>query len=470
MNREKRWDGNEVIAAAGSVKEEKVGVIIVALTQSSQFNPRFWRNIVDKLLETFIPWPINIVAGTDRGVALMDPGRAYAPKEFVPKRLADLDGLEEDKDGTPWIERYKRGELTWVGTSDSIPHDTGFFLYSGRKQGMPTAAAKTAVKARYLYYAQLKNAYLPHGDQTIKLGTDAIALLRQRFPQIIAGEFVDAFDPPAERAAVRRILDSGATVIVMGSGQPINSDFEEMKGSYAKIRKYVQEWQSENRYKPIRLAAAPWMGTEPSFADLWLKHFDEAVPPATASGQKAYGIMSLHGIPTSLAKKESWSKRWPILAKRMEPKMAAILKAKGYASVTALTAHEAFADALEDPDNEILSVNEVFKKARGEKAAIAVALPVEFLAENTDTLFAHQSLFFDGIVGYKTYAPPPLTQDWNLPYVRRLRDGPTMIIYAGALGGAKQPDASEVLATAIGRVFPAKLGPEKVGPGKVGAK
>jgi protoheme ferro-lyase len=454
MNRDTRWDANQAIVAPGSVKDEKVGLIIVALTQPSQFNPKFWRNVVDKILSVFIPWPINIVAAVDRGIVVMDPDRPYAPNEFTPNRLADINGSETDLDGTRWIDRYKKGELTWVNSSGSIPFDTGFFLYTGREQGMPTGAAKTSVKARYLYYAQLKDAYLPHGDQTIALGADAIAALRQRYPQIIAGEFVDAFDPPAERATVRRILDQGAETLLLGSGQPINSDFEEMKGSYSKIKGYVDEWRAEHGNKPIKIVVAPYMASEPAFDKLWLDHFEATVPLATAPGQTAYAMVSLHGVPPSIVQEESWSKRWPIVSKRLEPQMAAILRKKGYAITKVTTASEAFADPVEDPDNEIVSVNELFKEAKAKKAAVAIALPIEFLAENTDTLFAHQSLFFDGIAGYKPYAPPPLTQDWQLPYVRRLQDGPTTIIYAGALGGAKQKAASEVLATAIGRVFP----------------
>ncbi len=455
MNRDTRWDANQAIVAPGSVKEERVGLIIVALTQPSQFNPKFWRNVVDKILSVFIPWPINIVAAVDRGIVLMDPAKPYAPDEFKPERLADINGSETDADGTRWMDRYKKGELTWVNSSESIPYDTGFFLYTGRKQGMPTGAAKTSAKARYLYYAPLKNAYLPHGDQTIALGKDAITLLRQRYPQIVTGEFVDAFDPPAERAAVRRILDQGVDTLLLGSGQPINSDFEEMKGSYSKIKGYVDEWRGEHGNKAIKIAVAPYMANETGFDALWLTHFEAAVPAATAPGQTGYGIVSLHGVPPSIVKEESWSKRWPLVSKRLEPQMAAILKKKGYAITKVTTASEAFGDAIEDPDDEILSVNELFKKARAEKAALAIALPIEFLAENTDTLFAHQSLFFDGIAGHKPYSPPPLTQDWQSPYVRRLQDGQTTIIYAGALGGAKQKAASEVLANAIGRVFPA---------------
>ena len=167
------------------------------------------------------------------------------------------------------------------------------------------------------------------------------------------------------------------------------------------------------------------------------------------------GIVSLHGLPASLANKDSWSKRWPVVAERLKPRMAAILKAKGYAVTRVEVGSEAFADDIEDPRNLLVSVNELYREARSKRYALAIALPIEFLAENTDTLFAHQALFLNGIGGYRTYAPPPRETDWKKPYVRRLHDGATTVIYAGAPGGAAQPQASIVLADAIGRVFPA---------------
>jgi hypothetical protein len=459
MNRDTSWNAGTALAAPASVREPRVGVIIIAIAQPAKFETRFWQNATAKILDKVVPWPVNALARRDKGIVLFDPGHPYAPREFAPTRLADIGGREADAAGVPWTEHYRRGDLDWVEPNKSIPNDTGYFLYSGAKQGMPTVAAKTAGKARYLYYAPLRDGYLPHSDQARALARDAFALLRAllttRYPQIVATGFASVFDPAEKEAAVRRVLDAGADVIVLGSGQPIYSDFEELRGSFSDVHKYVERWRSAHGNKPVRLAVAPWMATEPAFDDLWLEHFAETVPEATAPGQTALGIVSLHGLPVSLATSDSWSKRWPRVAARLKPRMAAIFKAKGYATTRVEVGSEAFADAIEDPNNQLLSVNELYREARSKRYALAIALPIEFLAENTDTLFAHQSLFFDGLAGYRTYAPPPSDTDWNKPYVRRLQDGATTIIYAGALGGAVQPRASVVLADAIGRVFPA---------------
>ena len=454
MNRDTSWDASTAFVAPGSVREPRVGVVIVAIAQPAKFDVAFWRNATKKILDKVVPWPINEFARRDIGVVLVDPARAYAPSEFAPTRLADIAGREVDAQGVPWMEHYRRHEVLWVGANKSIPNDTGYFLHYEGKQGMPTVAAKTAAKARYIYYAPLRDGYLPHGDQTRALARDTLALLQTRYPQIVATGFASVFDPAEKEAAVRRVLDAGADVVVLGSGQPIYSDFEELRGSFSEIYKFVGRWRGEHGNKPVRIAVAPWMATEAGFDTLWLDHFAATVPPATAPGQTAMGIVSLHGLPVSLAGKDSWSKRWPIVAARLKPRMAAILKQKGYTTARVEVGSEAFADVVEDPRDELLSVNELYREARAKRYALAIALPIEFLAENTDTLFAHQALFFNGIGGYRTYAPPPRDTDWAKPYVRRLRDGATTVIYAGAPGGAVQPRASIVLADAIGRVFP----------------
>jgi protoheme ferro-lyase len=454
MNRDTRWDANSALVAPGSVREPRVGLVIVAIETPSRFDPAFWQQVTGKILDTVVPWPINQFAKIDRGTVLMDPSRPFAQSRFVPTRLASLDGREVDAAGVRWIDRARRGEIEWVEPNDSIPNDTGYFLAFGTPQGMPTVAAKTAAKARFIYHGALENAYLPHGDQTRALARDTLALLRARHPQIVAAGFANVFDKAEKERVVNAVLDRGVDVLVLGSGQPIYSDFEEMRGSYSQIREIVAKWREQHGNRPVRIAVAPWMATERGFDDVWLDHFAATVPPATAPGQAALGIVSLHGLPASVADRDSWSKRWPAVSARLEPQMAAILKAKGYATVRTATASEAFADSVEDPANKLVSVNELFREARAKRYALAIALPIEFLAENTDTLFAHQALFLNGIAGYRTYAAPPKGIDWSRPYVRRLRDGDTTIIYAGSPGGVAQPRASAVLADAIGRVFP----------------
>jgi hypothetical protein len=452
MNRNDRWDAKQAVASAENYPTGRVGLVVVGLAQPEYFEPKFFVNFLEKIFTEAIPWPINTLAGADTGIVLTDPDRPFSAARFEPTRLADIWGREQDVDGIDWIEKYRRGEIRWEKPSASVPHDTGFFLYPARKQGMRTAAAKTSAKARYIYYANLPGGYLPHYSQTVGMANEAIALARQRHP-IVAAEFADAFDPGQKEKAVRRVLDSGIDTLVLASVQPIHSDFEELRGSYSAVHKVVEAWRKEHDGKPIRIVVAPSLATQPAFDTLWLRHFANTVPAATAPGQTAMGIISLHGLPVSLIESDSWSGQVKQVTDRLKPQVAEILRSKGYADVVVEAGPEGFADRLEDPDEKVTSVAELFARAEREKRALAIALPIEFLAENTDTLFAHSALMFDGLPGYSLYQGPPADIDWSKPFVRQFSRGDTTFIYAGSPGGAEQPLASEALATSIGSVF-----------------
>lgn len=452
MDRDDRWDANTVINSSDNHVVGRAGLIVVGLAQPERFEPKFFVNFLEKLLGEAIPWPINIIVGADRGVVLMDPGHAFATARFEPTALADIWGNSKDIDGVDWIEKYRRGEVRWENPSASVPHDTGFFLYPARKQGMRTVAAKTSAKARYIYYANLPGGILPHYRQTIDMAERGIDIATARNP-IIAAAFADAFDPSQKERAVRRVLDNGIDTLILASVQPIHSDFEELQGSFSGVHKIVEAWRKDHGGKRIKIAIAPYLASQPSYDALWLAHFERTVPPASAPGQTAMGIIALHGLPLSLIASDSWSKRVAVVAARLKPRMAEILRRKGYRDATVEAAPEAFADTVDDPDNQVTSVSEYFAIAREQKRAVAVALSIEFLAENTDTLFAHAALMFDGLPGYKTYQGPPASTDWAKPYIRQFSQGQTLQIYAGSPGGANQELASAALATSVGSLF-----------------
>ncbi len=449
MNRDTRWDANSVIESADNKVTGKAGLLVVGLAQPETYDPKFFDNFLEKLFTQVIPWPINVLAGSDTGIVLLDPDRPFSTERFEPKQLADIWGRTSDIDGISWVEKYRKGQLRWEKPSTTVPFDPGVFLYPQRKQGMRFAAAKTALKARYLYYARLPNGVLPHYRQTVDMANAGIALAKQRYP-LTAAEFVDAFDKGQKEAAVRRVLDSGIDTLILSSVQPIHSDFEELQGSFADIHKIVEQWRKENGGKKIRYAVAPYLAGQPAFEKLWLDHFEATVPQASGPNQSALGIITLHGLPVSLLESDSWSKRTPKVMARLKPRMVEILKAKGYAKVEVQPAQEGFGDLMEDPDHKIVSVSELYAKARKDGTDLAIALPVEFLAENTDTLFAHSAVMFDGLPGYKTYQGPPANVDWTKPFVRNFRSGKTQMIYAGSPGSANQGLAAEALADSIG--------------------
>ena len=364
----------------------------------------------------------------------------------------DIWGREADLDGVPWVEKFRRGELRWEKPSTTVPHDFGYYLYPARKQGMRTASAKTVIKARFIYYPELPGGY--HAASQPDPGHDAGRVGRSEgAPSGGRRRSHRCLRSYAKEQAIFRVLDAGVDTLVVASAQPIYSDFEELSGSFVGVHKAVEQWRKGHGGKRIKIVIPPYMASQQSFDRLVLGNFAGSVPPASAPGQAAMGILTLHGLPVSLLGSDSWSGRVAEISRRLVPQAEAILRAKGYARVEVHLAPEGFGDTLEDPDNKQTSVHELYRRAEREGFAVAVASPLEFMAENSDSLFAHSALMFDRFPGYSTYMGPPPGTDWAKPYVRRFQLGKTTAIYGGAPGGATVPQQSAALAEAISAVF-----------------
>jgi protoheme ferro-lyase len=438
------WDAERAIAAqpADARATGRTGVIVVALLQPSRFDTPFYINFVDKLLAQSIPWPINRIAGRDAGVALIDPGNPDQTKAFRPKTLTSFDGRTDDWDGESYAAKFARGKVDWVAPSASTAGDIGSFVYPGRAGGAPGPAQRAMLKARAIYYARLPGGYLPQRDQTLAMVAAAFA--RVRTNKAVTGTVLfDIFDPHDSRAAVIRLLDSGVDTLVIGSALPINSAFEEYRGAYPKLHALVEEW-AERRGKPApRLLFAPQMADMPGYAPLWARHLAATAPPPPAPGASATLVVSLHGLPITQQQRDSWVDNAGRASARLAPQLTAALRARGWKNIRTVIAQEAFGDSVEDPANKLVSVAEVFAE-----------VPVEFLAENTDTLFLHSYLMFDGLPGYRRYAGPPADIDWGKPFVRRFVGGATTHVYVGTPGAAAQSEAGAVLAAALSTRFP----------------
>ena len=214
LNSRDVWDARKHYETQDTSLRGRVGVAVVALTMPEQYEPMFFENFLDKIFTEVIPFPINILAGADNGIVLMDPSNPRATRRFAPKVLADIWGRTTDLDGIAWAEKYRRGEIRFVPPSASTAHDHGFFLFPKRKGGVRTATAKTMLKARYIMYAQLPNGYLPHFSQTKTMAEATLSTLRARHG-ITAGAVVEAFNPSQMQQSVRAILDSGIDTLVL---------------------------------------------------------------------------------------------------------------------------------------------------------------------------------------------------------------------------------------------------------------
>lgn len=450
------WDAYRAVLAqpAGTVAKGRTGVVVVALLQPSGFETAFTENFIAKLLEVAVPWPVNLLAARDRGVALIDPTRPDATSPFEPRVLMAFDGRTVDWDGIPFVEKHRRGMVEWVPPSSSVAGDIGTFLYRGRRGGTSNTAQRAMLKARALYYARLPGGYLPQRDQTLAMIATARDQLAQH-PQVVDTVVYDAFAPLARERALEALLDQGLDTLVVASALPIHSAFEEYRGAYPKLKRQVDRWAARTGRPAPRLVFAPQMADLPAYANFWAAHLARVAPPPPAPDAAATLIVTLHGLPVAQRRRDPWVANSDRAVALLRGPLEQALLARGWQRVTTVAAQEAFADSAEDPADRLLSVREVFEAAATRGDSLAIAVPVEFLAENTDTVFLHSFLMFDGLAGYRRFMGPPEGIDWQQPWVRRFRLRNTEVVFAGTPGGAFQPEAGRVLAEAVFRVLPA---------------
>ncbi len=455
MNRPGPWDATRAALEqpAAARASGRTGIIVFALLQPTRYDPTFYEAFFEKLAKTAIPWPVRLLAVRDQGVALIDPTQPDMVTPFTPRRLVDAAGNERDTDGVAWVDKHRRGEVEWVGPSERTEGDIGTFLYRGRKAGAPTAQERAKLKARYLYYARLPGGYLPLREQTEAMVAAAFARLRERHPLVGAALF-DAFHPRDAQRELAALLDQGLDTLVVGSALPFHSGFEEYRGAWAQIRAQTDAWTKRTGRPAPRILFAPQLADQPAFALLWASQVVRTVPAAPGPGARATVIQSLHGLPGRLARRDPWTRNSARGVARIRPALEAAMRAKGWQSLTMVSAQEAFADGVEDPDDDRLSTREAFEAAAARGDALAVAVPVEFLAENTDTLFLHSLLMFGGLDGYQRYQGPPAQVDWSQPYVRRFRLDGTGIMFTGTPGRDSVELAAQALVQSLEAVLP----------------
>ncbi len=449
------WDAARAVRAqpADAMAEGRTGVLVVALLQPSNFATGFTENFIAKLLEVAVPWPVNRLAARDRGVALIDPTRPDATAPFAPRQLMAFDGRTEDWDGIPFIEKYQRGLVEWVPPSPTASGDIGTFLYRGRAGGAASVAQRAILKARALYYARLPGGYLPQRDQTLAMVEAARAVLA-RHPQVADTVVYDAFAPLARERALEALLDKGLDTLIIASALPIHSAFEEYRGAYPKVKAQVDRWAKRTGRPAPRLLFAPQMADLPDYARFLAAHLERVAPAPPSPEASATLVITLHGLPLVQRRRDPWVANSDRAVDVMRGPLEQAMRARGWRNISSVVAQEAFADAAEDPRDKLLSVREVFRASARRKDALAIAIPVEFLAENTDTIFLHSLLMFEGLEGYRRFEGPPASIDWSQPYVRQFRLDRTEVMFTGTPGGARQGEAGRVLAAAVERLLP----------------
>jgi len=435
-NRRIKPDCFEVYKTQDTVPIGKVGVFVTALIMPPSHDNVFWYNVSKKIFNTIIPWPFRILAEQDNGIALCDPIKFYEFEEFTPTKLVDPNGNDCYLDGEPYINKYKRGEVVWVPPAKMIHKDNGYFLYKKKKGGMPSLVGKFINKSRIWYYDKgLVQKKIPHWEETFKIIHGAIDRIKTKYGNIewLAASSIYSHDM---KTKLYNLLDAGCDTIILAAPIPIYSHFEEFNSSFYHCFEYIHEWENEHPGKKIKVIMAPQIGNFKSLRKSYLAMLKDRLDMLPEKSSVTVAV-TVHGMPWDAFKWEAWIELAPVYRDKLFEEMQELLTQYKFSRKNMVICQDEFADHIWDPQKKYLSTNRAYWNAINDGYDYVIGIPIEFLAENTDSMFHHALKNYDGFDDYVLYTKLDYP-NWSIPFTVQFQQRGTTVIYNGVPVGKYQ--------------------------------
>jgi protoheme ferro-lyase len=436
------------------VPKGKVGVFATCLIMTEDHSHEMFHNVTYKVFNQVVPWPFRKFALVDNGVALLDPAHTHAREEFTPHHLEDAFGNDKDRDGFPWMEKYKRGELTWVPPSKMLYLDHGYFRYKGRKSGEPTLIGKMANYSRLYYYGSgIVQKKSPHWKGSFEIINGAFDRLKQKYPAVEfrATSSLFLYDM---KVKLHELLDVGCETIVISAPMAIFSHFEEFNSSFRHSFEYIEEWEKEHPGKHIKVILAPQMGNFQPLRQAFLEMLKDRLD-TLPEGSDVMVAVTVHGMPWDAFTWEAWLELAPAYRDKLFEECKELLKNYKFGRTNVVICQDEFSDPIWDPKEKYLSTNRAYWAAIKDEYDYAIGLPIEFFSENSDTLMHHARKCYENFDRYDVEQPVDYP-DWSVPYTREFLQGKTHVIYNGLPVGKYQKYVIEALYQAVDSVLSKK--------------
>jgi protoheme ferro-lyase len=442
----------EVYKTQGTTPVGKVGIFVTGLIMTTEHNHWFFHNIVHKIFKVVIPWPFNVLAMKDRGVALLDPAHVHARKEFIPTHLEDAFGNDRDLDGIPYIEKYRQGQVVWVPPSSRIYLDHGYFLYKGRPEGEPSLCGKVANKSRLYYYGHgTIQKKLPHWEESFKVINAAFDRIKQKYDNIECRAESNMFYYDM-RKKLHELLDAGCDTIVISSFMPIYSHFEDFNSGFRHCFEYIEEWENAHPdKKKVKVIMSPQMGDFQPLRQAFLEMLKDRLD-TIPEGSSITVAVTVHGMPWDFFKWEGWLKLAPPYRDKLFEEAKQLVAKYKFSRTNVVICQDEFSDPIWDPKQKYLSTNRAYWAAIKDGYDYAIGLPIEFLAENSDTLMHHAMKCYENFDQYNIDDPIDYP-DWSVPFTRTLVQGKTKVIYNGLPVGKYQKHVIEAFYQSLDAVL-----------------
>ena len=447
----------QVASDEAMTPEGNVAIFMSGLIMPENFRLPDFHNLALKSSQ-YIPWPFRDGAMADPGVVLLDTEKFYEFEAFEPTNLVDAYGSTMDVDGTPWVQRYHNGELKWVPPSPTQHLTHGYFLYEGRKGGMPGQAQKLINKARVYYYGKGKgfmNGKVPHEAGNWAIAEATLKKIHAKYGDV-PFRWVTAEDFNLARTAMYELLDGGADTIVLAAPRPIYSHHEEFNGSIKHAMHYIHDWEEAND-KHIKVIITQNLGDFPIIRETYAHMLRDRLDQLPR-GSDVKVVVSVHGMAWDRVLNEGWIELAPAYIDPVMETMKGVVADYDFGRTDVVQSQDHFADPISNPEGKYLSTNKAFWDGIEDDYDYVINLPIEFFAENTDTMFSHAMYNFEGFPGFNHYDPVDYS-DWSVPYTRTFDIEGTKVIYNGLPVGKYNTPIIEAFFQAIDSVLSRSLTP-----------
>lgn len=410
----------------------KPGVLLVALGQPEHYDFEFFDRYMTQIFNAAFPPISKPIIMADRGTVLLDPDNPLATEEFGPKRLIDCFGSEKNDEGKEYISL---DAVEWVPPRDE--DSPGHFLWKEHKNGYIDIVEKVSIKILKTYYGIMPGNKVPYMHQHKAIFKDVEQMLAQEFPGVPMRWALSMY-PETIEEAVDELVHEGVDTIVVIDLFHVYSALEEFNSLFKEIKDAVAE--------RAKVVFAPFPAAYASYRTAYVKMAEDEILHLPKKDKKLI-ILTRHGFP------EIPGDPYPELAVVYYHNLQEEIKAAVAGTNThVIQADTDFAGEDMDAPQERLATFEALEMALEDRYDHVVFILIDFLSENTDTIFAHPFESLEPLhFKYEGQVPYP---DFDKPFRLELKKGPTRIVSAGcAVGERYRPHISRGIFDALATVL-----------------
>ena len=417
----------------------KVGVLMSALGQPEEYDFEFFNNYLQLIFNNAFPPILKFIIMRDSGTVLRDPDNLWAEEEFKPKTLIDCFGKKSDSSGKLYTDR----EYSWVKSrGEGKP---GHFVIK-EKNGYVDAIEKTGIKMIASYYARLPGNKISYRQQHKPLFRDIKALIEKDAPGTPV-ETSWVMYPKSIETAIENLIEQKVETIVVCDLFPVYSALEEFNSFYVEVEHIVAG--------RAKIVYTPYPGAFKTFRNAYINMAVDEVSKLSKEEKKLL-MLTRHGMP--IIKGEPFHKLSNVYYGNLKKEIEAALEGT---NTDVVIADVEFADEERDPDDKLLAASEAVEMALEKKYDKVVMVLIDFMTENTDTVYCVREealepidFEFEGTVPY---------DDFDNPFRTEVSEGETTFIIAGTPVGDKyRPQIAQGVYDTIATVLQGKEWPELI--------